>query len=34
MIHEKIQKKKKSSKNVIIFSSNLNCISGLEKVEI
>ena len=32
MIHEKIQKKK-SSKNVIIFSSNLNRISGLEKVE-
>ena len=34
MIHEKIQKTEKCSKNVIIFSSHLNRIFGLEKVEI
>ena len=35
MIHEKIiNKKKKCSKSIIIFSNNLNCIFGLENVEI
>ena len=34
MIHEKIINKKKCSKNVIIFSNNLNFIFGLENVEI
>ena len=36
MIYEKFKKKfkKKSSENVIIFSSNLNRIFGLEKVQI
>ena len=36
IIHEKFKnsKKKKSSKNVIIFSSNLNHIFGLENGEI
>ena len=34
MIHEKIQKKnRKCSKNVTTFSSNLNCIFGLENIE-
>ena len=37
MIHkkiQKIQKKKKSSKNVIIFSSNLNRLFGMENIKI
>ena len=37
LIHEKFKKKKKTEKcseNVIIFSSNLNHIFGLENVEI
>ena len=34
MIHEKIQKTEKCSKNVIILSRNLNCIFGQENVEI
>ena len=35
MIYEKFKKKKKkSSENVIILSSNLNRIFGLEKIEI
>ena len=34
MVHENSKKKKKCSENVIIFSSNLNCIFGMENVEI
>ena len=34
MIYEKFKKKKKSLENVIIFSSNLNRIFGLENIEI
>ena len=34
MIHGNLKKKKKCSKNVIIFNSNLNRIFGLKKIEI
>ena len=34
MIHEKFKKKKHAQKHVIIFSSNVNRIIGLENVEI